>query len=82
MILYDYIKQFPCSQRVTERQRIAKALGVSESYVRSMCNGNRKIPGIYAIPIERATNGLVTRHETCPHLYPFENESTRLSNDG
>lgn len=70
MTLTEYIQHYPRHQRVAARLRIAKALGVSEVFVRSMCNGNKKIPGIYALPLERATRGLVPRYVTSPTLYP------------
>ncbi len=72
MTLAEYIKQVPRNERNALRQRIAAVLGVSEVYVRSMCNGNKNIPGIYAIPIEKVTNGAVSRHITAPVLYPLE----------
>lgn len=72
MTLSDYVKTFPRNERRVVRKCIAKALGISEVYVRMMCCGAKKIPGIYAIPIERFTGGAVRRHETSPDLYPIE----------
>lgn len=72
MDLRDYVKSFPRSERMLIRQRIASALHISEVFVRSMCNGQKKIPVKYAIRIERITNGAVSRHETAPHIYPIE----------
>ncbi len=73
MTLSDYVKTFPRIQRATVRRWLAKSLGISESYVRSMCNGQKRIPGKYAIPIERVTSGIVPRQLTAPELYPIEN---------
>lgn len=72
MNLSEYIKSFPRHERMAVRQLIANALGISECYVRSMCNGNKRIPGIYAIPIERITGGVVSRYVTAPEFYPLE----------
>lgn len=72
MNLAEYVKNFPRNKRMMIRKRIAKALGVNEPYIRSMCNGNRKIQGKYAIAIEITTSGAVTRHEVNPDLYPLE----------
>ena len=72
MNLSEYIKNFPRVERTAMRKRIAYALGVSESYVRSMCNGNKLIPGKYAIQIEQITKGAVPRYITAPTLYPME----------
>jgi DNA-binding transcriptional regulator YdaS (Cro superfamily) len=72
MTLAEYIQQFPRPQRFAIRVSLATALGVSEVYVRSMCNGHKLIPGKHAIPIEKFTCSAVTRHESCPTLYPLE----------
>jgi DNA-binding transcriptional regulator YdaS (Cro superfamily) len=72
MTLTTYIHQFPFHERSVVRQRLAQALGISEVYVRSMCNGHKPIPGKYALAIERFTQGAVPRHITAPHLYPLE----------
>jgi DNA-binding transcriptional regulator YdaS (Cro superfamily) len=72
MTLADYIRRFPYAQRASVRRHIAATLGISEVYVRSMCNGNKTIPGKYALGIERATQGLVSRHVISPTLYPCE----------
>lgn len=72
MNLTEYINTFPKKQRIQVQRALAQAIGVSETYIRSMRNGHRSIPGIRALAIERATKGLVPRHESCPHLYPKE----------
>jgi len=75
MNLTEYVKSFPRAKRCAVRFRIASALGVSEVYVRSMCNGQKNIPAKYAIAIELATNGLVSRHITAPDFYPLNKET-------
>ena len=72
MTLSEYIKNFPRKERKKIRERIAHALSVSESYVRNMCNGNKLIPGKYAIQIEQITKGAVSRYITAPTFYPIE----------
>lgn len=72
MNLIEYIKSFPRRTRTSIRRNIADVLQVSEVYARSMCNGNKPIPGKYAIKLEIITHGLVSRHETAPELYPLE----------
>ena len=71
MTLSEYVKAFPRAQRVSVREWIAKQLGVSEIYVRSMCSGNKPIPAKYAIHIEKMTDGGVPRHITAPEFYPI-----------
>lgn len=70
MTLQKYINQFPRHQRHKIRVGIAYKLGVSEVYIRSMCNGNKSIPGKYALAIEKITHGLVPKYKTSPSLYP------------
>ena len=70
MTLQKYINQFPRNQRHKIRIDMACKLGVSEVYIRSMCNGNKSIPGKYALAIEKITHGLVPKYKTCPLLYP------------
>lgn len=72
MNITEYVNSFPRRERMKVRRNIACAIGVSEVYIRHMCNGQRPIPGAQAIPIERATNGLVPRATSCPTLYPQE----------
>lgn len=43
MTLTEYIKSFPRRERITIRQKLAEALGISEVYVRSMCNRNKPL---------------------------------------
>ena len=75
MTLGEYVKAFPLSQRFSVRVWIASQLGVSESYVRSMCNGMKKTPAKYAIKIEKLTDGVVPRYVTAPDIYPADEYS-------
>jgi len=72
MTLSEFVKTFPRLERPTVRTKIANQLGISEVYVRSMCNGNKRIPIKYAIQIEKITKGAVSRYITAPDIYPIE----------
>jgi DNA-binding transcriptional regulator YdaS (Cro superfamily) len=73
MTLAEYIKSFPRKDRASVRRSLARELnGISEVYVRSMCNGYKVIPPKFAIRIEIFSGGLVTRQETAPDFYPIE----------
>lgn len=79
MNLRDYIESFPGrKQRAAVRRKIAEALGVSEGYVRSMCNGHREIPEDYAIPLHKATDGAVPFYITNPKLCNLVSEVLAL----
>jgi DNA-binding transcriptional regulator YdaS (Cro superfamily) len=69
MKLNEYIESFPREVRHEVRKQLAHKLGISEVYVRSMCNGSKRILEKWAVPIEKATHGKVTRQDVCPHLY-------------
>jgi DNA-binding transcriptional regulator YdaS (Cro superfamily) len=70
MTLQEYVKTFPYLQRKAVREWIASQLGISEVYVRGMCNGRKQIPGKHALKIEKITDHIVPRYETAPQLYP------------
>jgi len=72
MTLKEYVNSFPRLQRMEVRGWLAKQLGVSEVYVRSMCNGTKPIPAKYALRIEKVTAGSVSRHVIAPQFYPIE----------
>lgn len=78
MTLHDYIKSFPRRQRTLVRQQLAAFLGISEVYVRSMCNGHKSIQSSFALRIETFTGGLVSRHELAPDHYPLETKRNCL----
>jgi len=71
MTLQEYIHSFPKDERMTLRQTLAYAHGVSETTVRSWANGLRKHPPILkAIEItERITNQQVTRYDLRPEVF-------------
>ena len=69
MTLKEYINAFPRLQRMEVRCWFAKQLGISEVYIRSMCNGTKPIPAKYALRIEKIKEGSVPRHITVPQFY-------------
>lgn len=50
---------------------LARSLGCTPQAVQRMCATGR-IPAERVLQIESATNGLITRHELRPDLYPIE----------
>lgn len=49
---------------------LAKAIGVKQPAISHWLHRDKNIPAEYAIKIERATNGAVTRYELRPDIYP------------
>jgi DNA-binding transcriptional regulator YdaS (Cro superfamily) len=72
MTLTEYVNAFPRVQRMEVRRWLAGQLGISEIYVRSMCNGIKPIPAKFALRLEKITGGVIPRHTTAPEMYPFE----------
>ena len=51
---------------------LGRALGIKQQLVWNWLNRTRKVPAEYAIPIEKATDGRISRHQIRPDLYPIE----------
>ena len=51
---------------------LARALGLPQQNIWWWLNKMDRVPAEQAVPIERATNGAVTRRELRPDLYPPE----------
>lgn len=62
-------------QRAVEIARsqgaLARKIGTSQQNVWYWLK-NQQVPAEFVLPIERATDGQVTRHELRPDLYPVE----------
>ena len=58
MTLKEYINSFPRSERMAVRQRIAKALVVTEPCVRHYANGQRDIPSKHFKSIVKECEGV------------------------
>jgi DNA-binding transcriptional regulator YdaS (Cro superfamily) len=54
------------SQERGRARRLARAVGAHESDVSDWANRKRPIPLHFGVPIERATDGAVTRREMFP----------------
>lgn len=57
---------------VGNQHALAAKLGVSDEAVRKW---KRRVPAERVLEIESATNGVVTRHELRPDIYPEGNEA-------
>jgi len=53
---------------VGSQSELARRIGVKQQNIWSWLN--RPVPAEFVIPIERATDGQVTRHELRPDIYP------------
>ena len=71
-VLIMKIKEYLDLGNITQVE-FAKKLNITPGFVSHWINGTRPIPAKYAIPIELATNGIVTRYESRPDIYPIEN---------
>jgi DNA-binding transcriptional regulator YdaS (Cro superfamily) len=49
---------------------LARALDVTPSLISQWLSGHRPIAAEQVLPIERATAGVVSRHELRPDIYP------------
>lgn len=67
MKLDNYLSKENISQA-----ELARKLGVSPGMVWQWLNDHRRIAAEQVLPIERATDGKVTRHDLRPDLYPRE----------
>lgn len=48
---------------------------IKQAHIWNWLNRDKKLEGEYCIPIEKATEGKVTRHQLRPDLYPMEADS-------
>lgn len=54
---------------------VAAAVGVKQPSVNHILNNGKKVPAEWCIPLERATDGKITRHDLRPDLYPLDDDS-------
>lgn len=66
------IRTYLEANNITQSE-FADRIGVTTGFINQMLSGLRPIPAKQVIPIEKATNGEVTRHELRPDIYPIEN---------
>jgi DNA-binding transcriptional regulator YdaS (Cro superfamily) len=69
MNLQQYINSHNQHDRAAIKKRLATELGISESYMRSLVNGNKPMLERWAVPLEKATKGKIRREEIAPHMY-------------
>ena len=60
------------TQLMGTQEALGKLISVSQPTIHSWIAGEYTISGEYVIPVEKATNGKVTRHQLRPDLYPEE----------
>ncbi len=68
MKLKQYIKDGYLTQ-----SELARRIDKSPGLVWQWLNGHRQVAAEQVLPIERATEGKVTRHDLRPDLYPRDN---------
>lgn len=49
---------------------LADVVGVKQPSVNYILRSGKKVPAEWCLPVERATDGKVSRHELRPDLYP------------
>lgn len=65
MQLAEYLKETKVSQA-----EFARRLDVSPGLIWQWLNDHRPIAAEQVLPIEKATDGMVSRHELRPDIYP------------
>lgn len=63
---------------VGSQVRLAAHLGVTVQAVNQVVNGIRPLPARWAIPIEEATGGAITRYQMLPRVFGHGPEGTEL----
>lgn len=58
---------------------LARAIGKRQSHIWTWINRDKRVPAEAVIPIERATEGQVTRHQLRPDLYPLDESAPRAT---
>lgn len=53
-------------------QALADAVGRKQPTVHELLKRGKEVPAEWCIPLEKATGGLITRHQLRPDLYPEE----------
>jgi DNA-binding transcriptional regulator YdaS (Cro superfamily) len=54
------------------QRALADAVGIKQPTVHKMLDRGNRVPAEWCLPIEKATDGKVTRHQLRPDLYPVE----------
>lgn len=56
---------------------LADVVGVKQPSVNYILNKAERVPAEWCIPLERGTNGRITRHQLRPDLYPVDGADIR-----
>lgn len=60
---------------IGSQQKVAEVVGVSQPSVCYIVNtAAAKVPAEWCLPVERATDGAITRHQLRPDLYPKDED--------
>ena len=66
------IKEYLKLSGVTQAE-FADELGVTQGFIGQLVRNERPIPATKVIAIEKATNGIVSRYDLRPDVFPIEN---------
>jgi hypothetical protein len=72
MTLAEYFASEPRGAKI----EMAKYLGITATYISLLIHNKRRPSAPMTLSIERATQGLVTRNELRPDLYPVDAEQS------
>jgi len=66
----DALKQ--AVEAIGSASAAARALGITPQAVSEILRKGRQAPAEWCIPLEKATDGKISRHDLRPDLYPVE----------
>lgn len=61
-----------CVQILGSKSAVARAVGIKPQSAIEIINNGGRVPAEWCIPLERATEGQVSRNELRPDIYPLE----------
>ena len=56
---------------------VARAVGVTPQAVSDVLRRNKRVPAEWCLALERATQGMVSRHDLRPDLYPDDSAAEK-----
>lgn len=57
---------------VGSQRALADAIGITQPSVSEMLARGKRVPAEWCLPVERATDGRITRYQLRPDLYPID----------
>lgn len=57
------------------QKAVADAVGIKQPSVHRILSDGKKVPAEWCLPLERATEGKVTRHQLRPDLWPADEQA-------